>query len=296
MLFRGSGVALVTPFKEDESIDFERLEELVNFHLENGTDAILPIGTTGESVTLTKEEKLQVVQKCVQVVDGRIPVIPGCSTNDTKESVDFTKEVSKLGIDGLLAVTPYYNRANEEGLYLHYEAIAQATDLPIILYNVPARTGVNLTVGVIKRLVENYDNIQGLKDATGNLAYTVNVKYNLGKDKDFFIYSGNDDVVVPLLSVGGDGVISVSANIIPKETHDMCQAFFDGDIEKAADHQIKYYGLIDSLFLETNPIPVKYAMERLGMIGANYRLPLCQPSQGVKDILDKELSKLGLVD
>lgn len=294
MLFSGSGVALVTPFNDDGSVDYHTLEKLVSFHIENGTDAILPIGTTGESVTLTDEEKLKIVRTCQEVSNGRIPIIPGCSTNNTRESVEFTKKLTDMKVDGLLALTPYYNRANEQGLYDHFADIARATDLPIILYNVPARTGVNLTVGVIKSLVENFDNIRGLKDATGNLAYTVNVRYNL--PEDFFIYSGNDDVVVPLLAVGGQGVISVSANIIPQETHDMCQAFFDGDTKLARDIQIRNFGLIDSLFLETNPIPIKYAMHKLGMLGLNYRLPLCVPSDPVKLAVDQKLKEVGLVD
>ena len=218
MLFRGSGVALVTPFLENGDVDFAGLEELINFHLENSTDAIIITGTTGEASTMSDEEQLEVIKKCVEVVDGKIPVIAGTGTNNTLASAEFSKLVSNSGVDGLLVVTPYYNKANRQGLYEHFKAIANASSVPVILYTVPGRTAVLIPVDLVVELAK-IENIVGIKDATGDLAYTVALRSAL--PNDFAIYSGNDDVVVPLLSVGGDGVISVSANVCPQETHDM---------------------------------------------------------------------------
>lgn len=292
MIFRGSGVALVTPFLENGDIDYLGLEELLNFHLNNSTDAIVITGTTGEASTMTDEEQLSVIKKCVEVIDGKIPVIAGTGTNNTLASAQFSKEVSNSGVDALLVVTPYYNKANVEGLYQHFKTIAEDSSKPIILYNVPSRTAVPIPVDMVLKL-SKIDNIVGIKDATGDLAYTVALRSAL--PEDFAIYSGNDDVVVPLLSVGGDGVISVSANICPQETHDMCQAYFDGDFEKAKDLQLKLFPLIDSLFVEVNPIPVKEALNQMGLPGGTYRLPLWKPTQETKDLLNNNLKNLGLV-
>lgn len=292
MLFRGSGVAIVTPFLENGDVDYDGLEILLNFHLENSTDAIIITGTTGEASTLNNEEKLSVIKKCVEVIDGKIPVIAGTGTNNTLASAELSRVVSNLGVDALLVVTPYYNKANKEGLYQHFKTIAEASTVPIILYNVPGRTALPVPVDMVLRL-SKIDNIVGIKDATGDLAYTVALSSVL--PKDFAIYSGNDDVVVPLLSVGGDGVISVSANVCPQETHDMCQAFFDGDVERARDLQIKLFPLISSLFVEVNPIPVKEALNQMGMPGGTYRLPLWEPTQATKDLINKNLKDLGKI-
>lgn len=292
MIFRGSGVALVTPFLEDGSIDYNGLEKLLNFHLENSTDAIIITGTTGEASTLSDEEQLEVIKKCVEVIDGKIPVIAGTGTNNTLASAEFSKKVCELGVDGLLVVTPYYNKTNSEGLYQHFKTIAEASSAPIILYTVPGRTAVEIPVEMVVRLAE-IENIVGIKDATGDLAYTAALRASI--PDNFAIYSGNDDVVVPLLSLGGDGVISVSANICPKETHDMCQAFFDGDVERAKNLQLKLFPLIHSLFVEVNPIPVKEALNQMGLPAGSYRLPLWEPTQETKDLINENLRDLGKI-
>lgn len=291
-MFRGSGVAIVTPFLENGDVDYEGLEVLLNFHLENSTDAIIATGTTGEASTLTEEEQLSVIKKCVEVIDGRIPVIAGTGTNDTQASANFSKLVSNSGVDGLLVVTPYYNKANKEGLYRHFKTIAEASAVPVILYTVPHRTAVPIPVDTVLRLSQ-IDNIVGIKDATGDLAYTLALRSVL--PKDFAIYSGNDDVIVPLLSLGGDGVISVVANVCPREIHDMCQAFFDGDVERAKDIQVELFPLIDSLFVEVNPIPVKEALNQMGMPGGGYRQPLWEPTQATKELINKRLKDLGKI-
>lgn len=292
MIFRGSGVALVTPFLEDGSIDYNGLEKLLNFHLENSTDAIIITGTTGEASTLSDEEQLEVIKKCVEVIGGKIPVIAGTGTNNTLASAEFSKKVCELGVEGLLVVTPYYNKTNSEGLYQHFKTIAEASSAPIILYTVPGRTAVEIPVEMVVRLAE-IENIVGIKDATGDLAYTAALRDSI--PDNFAVYSGNDDVVVPLLSLGGDGVISVSANICPKETHDMCQAFFDGDVERAKNLQLKLFPLIHSLFVEVNPIPVKEALNQMGLPAGSYRLPLWEPTQGTKDLINKNLRDLGKI-
>ncbi len=291
-MFRGSGVAVVTPFLENGDVDYEGLEVLLNFHLENSTDAIIATGTTGEASTLTEEEQLSVIKKCVEVIDGRIPVIAGTGTNDTQASADFSRLVSNSGVDGLLVVTPYYNKANKEGLYRHFKTIAEASAVPVILYTVPHRTAVPIPVDTVLRLYQ-IDNIVGIKDATGDLAYTLALRSVL--PKDFAIYSGNDDVIVPLLSLGGDGVISVVANVCPREIHDMCQAFFDGNVERARDLQIKLFPLTESLFVEVNPIPVKEALNQMGMPGGGYRQPLWEPTQATKELINKRLKDLGKI-
>ena len=292
MLFTGSGVALVTPFKENGAVDFDALTELLNFHLENDTDAIIAIGTTGEAVTMDFDEKVSVVQHCVDVVDGQIPVIAGTGSNDTNASVKLTKTLSDI-VDGVLVVTPYYNRANEEGLYQHFRSIAEATDKPVILYNVPGRTNVNIPVNLVKRLADDLDNVVAIKDATGDVSYTASLVHYLGDD--FYIYSGNDDIVVPMMSIGGHGVISVSANILPKETAKMCQLALEGNFEEAGKMQTELFGIIDALFIETNPIPVKEALNMMGLPGGYYRLPLCSPSDATKDRLNYELKRLDLI-
>lgn len=269
-LFTGSGVALVTPFDKNGDVNYSRLREILEFHVINHTDAIIVTGTTGEGSTLSDEEKISVIEFTVDIINNRIPVIAGTGSNDTRHAVEFSKKVEKLGVDGLLVVTPYYNKGNENGIYEHYKAIAEGVKIPVILYNVPSRTGVNLSIPLLKRLAQ-IENITALKEASGNISYVAEVAREV---PELDIYSGNDDMVVPVLSLGGKGVISVSANIIPDISHDMTVSFLKGDVKKARELQLKYNDLVNALFLETNPVPVKEAMNFLGYEVGNCRLPL----------------------
>lgn len=269
-LFTGSGVALITPFDENGEVNYSRLREILEFHVINHTDAIIVTGTTGEGSTLSDEEKISVIEFTVNIINSRIPVIAGTGSNDTRHAVEFSKRVEKLGVDGLLVVTPYYNKGNENGIYEHYKAIAEGVKIPVILYNVPSRTGVNLSIPLLKRLAQ-IENITALKEASGNISYVAEVAREI---PELDIYSGNDDMVVPVLSLGGKGVISVSANIIPDISHDMTASFLKGDVKKARELQLKYNDLVNALFLETNPVPVKEAMNFLGYEVGNCRLPL----------------------
>lgn len=269
-LFTGSGVALITPFDENGDVNYSRLREILEFHVINHTDAIIVTGTTGEGSTLSDEEKISVIEFTVDIINSRIPVIVGTGSNDTRHAVEFSKRVEKLGVDGLLVVTPYYNKGNENGIYEHYKAIAEGVKIPVILYNVPSRTGVNLSIPLLKRLAQ-IENITALKEASGNISYVAEVAREV---PELDIYSGNDDMVVPVLSLGGKGVISVSANIIPDISHDMTASFLKGDVKKARELQLKYNDLVNALFLETNPVPVKEAMNFLGYEVGNCRLPL----------------------
>ena len=269
-LFTGSGVALVTPFDENGDVNYSRLREILEFHVINHTDAIIVTGTTGEGSTLSDEEKISVIEFTVDIINSRIPVIAGTGSNDTRHAVEFSKRVEKLGVDGLLVVTPYYNKGNENGIYEHYKTIAEGVKIPVILYNVPSRTGVNLSIPLLKRLAQ-IENITALKEASGNISYVAEVAREV---PELDIYSGNDDMVVPVLSLGGKGVISVSANIIPDISHDMTVSFLKGDVKKARELQLKYNDLVNALFLETNPAPIKEAMNFLGYEVGNCRLPL----------------------
>lgn len=269
-LFTGSGVALVTPFDENGDVNYSRLREILEFHVINHTDAIIVTGTTGEGSTLSDEEKISVIEFTVDIINSRIPVIAGTGSNDTRHAVEFSKRVEKLGVDGLLVVTPYYNKGNENGIYEHYKTIAEGVKIPVILYNVPSRTGVNLSIPLLKRLAQ-IENITALKEASGNISYVAEVAREV---PELDIYSGNDDMVVPVLSLGGKGVISVSANIIPDISHNMTVSFLKGDVKKARELQLKYNDLVNALFLETNPVPVKEAMNFLGYEVGNCRLPL----------------------
>ena len=269
-LFTGSGVALITPFDENGEVNYSRLREILEFHVINHTDAIIVTGTTGEGSTLNDEEKISVIEFTVNIINNRIPVIAGTGSNDTRHAAEFSKRVEKLGVDGLLVVTPYYNKGNENGIYEHYKAIAEGVKIPIIMYNVPSRTGVNLSIQLLKRLAQ-IENITALKEASGNISYVAEVAREV---PELDIYSGNDDMVVPVLSLGGKGVISVSANIIPDISHDMTVSFLKGDVKKARELQLKYNDLVNALFLETNPAPIKEAMNFLGYEVGNCRLPL----------------------
>ena len=269
-IFKGSGIALITPFTKDDSVDFEKLGELLEYHIKNKTDAIIINGTTGESATLTDEEKYEIIKYSVKRVNGRIPVIAGTGSNNTKHAVELSKKAEALGVDGLLVVTPYYNKGNENGIYEHYKLIAENVNCPIILYNVPSRTGVNLSISLLKKLAE-IKNIVAIKEASGNISYVGEIAREVPK---LDIYSGNDDMTIPLMSYGGIGVISVSANIIPETVHNMCMSFLENNIVEAKNLQLKYNDLVDSLFIEVNPVPIKEAMNYLGYNVGHCRLPL----------------------
>lgn len=290
-IFEGSGVAIVTPFKdtENQEINYEVLEELIEFQIANGTDSIIIAGTTGEASTLTDEEQLDLIRFTVEKVNGRVPVIGGAGSNDTRHGVGLTRAVEATGVDAILSVTPYYNKTSQKGLIEHYKAIANSVKVPIVLYNVPGRTGQNITPESLVELAK-IDNIVSLKDATGNFGQAVDNLRLLGDRLD--IYSGNDDTIIPLMSLGAKGVISVLANIAPKATAEMTHAWLDGDIKKAAAMQAEYKELIDCLFVEPNPIPVKAGMQLLGFNVGPMRLPLTDADQAVIDRLAAAMKKL----
>lgn len=290
-IFTGSGVALVTPFSEDNSVNYEKLAELIEYHIENHTDALIICGTTGEAATLSNEEHEQVLKFSVEQTRGRIPVIAGTGSNDTAYAIKLSQYAESIGADGLLLVTPYYNKATQKGLIQHYTAIANSVKLPIILYNVPSRTGVNIAPETLNVLAD-VPNIVAIKEASGDLGIAAKMMQLCGDRVD--IYSGNDDIVVPLLSIGGIGVISVAANIIPKEVHDMCQLYLDGKVKEAAALQIQYLDLMNTLFCEVNPIPVKTAMNLLGFEVGPLKLPLCEMSPEHVALLEKSLQNAGL--
>lgn len=289
-LFKGSGVAIVTPFNES-GVDFEKLGELLDWHVANGTDAIIICGTTGEASTMSDEEKKAAYKYTVEKIAGRIPVIAGTGSNDTHHSIELSKYAEAVGCDGVLCVTPYYNKTTQKGLIAHYTTIADAINIPVIIYNVPGRTGLNVNADTLKTLSE-HKNIAGVKEASGNISQVVEI----GRfcDENFCMYSGNDDQVVPLLSVGGIGVISVVANIAPKVMHDMVMSYLSGDVEQAKKLQLSIKPLNDALFCEVNPIPVKTAMNLLGFNVGNLRLPLVEMSDKNLDYLKKELVNFGL--
>ena len=261
-IFKGAGVAIVTPMTADGEVNYEVLGEMLEAQIAGGTDAIIICGTTGESATLSEEEHSAVIRYAIKKVNKRIPVIAGTGSNCTATAIKLSKEAEKDGADGLLLVTPYYNKATQKGLIAHYTAIAKAVSLPIILYNVPSRTGCNLQPETIAALVKNVKNIVGVKEASGNISQIAKVKLLCGDDID--LYSGNDDQVVPILSLGGIGVISVLSNVAPKETHNMVMDYLNGDVDKARQMQLKAIPLIDALFSEVNPIPVKKALNLMG--------------------------------
>ncbi|ALP05538.1 4-hydroxy-tetrahydrodipicolinate synthase [Clostridioides difficile] len=290
MLFKGSAVALVTPFTEDNNVNFEKLGELIEYHIENGTDALVVCGTTGEATTMSESEIFAVIKYTVEKVNKRIPVIAGTGSNNTMLSVHMSQEAEKLGVDALLIITPYYNKTNEKGLKLHFETIANSVKLPIILYNVPGRTKVNIKPFVVAELAK-IDNIVAVKEASGDLAQVAEIAKLV--PKDFAIYSGNDDTILPLLSLGGSGVISVLANICPKETHDLVTKFFEGDIEGSKKLQLDMDALIAALFIEVNPVPVKTAMNILGFNVGDLRLPLAEMEETNLNVLKQELTNFG---
>nr|WP_312985160.1 4-hydroxy-tetrahydrodipicolinate synthase [Clostridioides sp.] len=290
MLFKGSAVAIVTPFTEDGKVNFDKFGELLEFQIGNGTDAIVVCGTTGEATTMTTEEQLALIKYAVEKVNKRIPVIAGSGSNNTMHSVFMSQECEKLGVDGLLVITPYYNKANKAGLKRHFETIAASVKLPIILYNVPGRTCVNISPSLIAELAK-IDNIVAVKEASGDLGQVAEIA-SLVPD-DFAIYSGNDDTIVPLLSLGGHGVISVLANICPQETHDMVAKFLDGDVQGSKELQLKLDALIAALFIEVNPVPVKTALNLVGYGVGDFRLPLAEMEEKNLSVLRDELVNSG---
>ena len=290
-VFEGSGVAIVTPFNEN-GVNFAELDRLIEFNIENSTDAIIICGTTGESATMPDKEHVSVIEHCVKTVNGRIPVIGGTGSNDTHHGVELSKMAAATGVDALLCVTPYYNKATQKGLIKHYEMVANAVDVPIIPYCVPSRTGVNIAPQTAYEL-SKIDNIVGIKEASGDIVQAMEIR-NLCGD-DFAIYSGNDDINVPLMSIGAVGTISVLANIAPKETHDMCKACLDGDFKTAEKIQLKYLDLIKALFCEVNPIPVKAALKLMGFDTGLLRMPLTEMEDKNLEVLKAEMQKCGII-
>lgn len=288
----GSIVALITPFNEDGSVNFDQLERLLEFHVENGTDAILTLGTTGESATMTDEEDNSVVKFVVDYTAGRIPVIAGSGSNSTAAQTAKSLKYQELGADALLIISPYYNKSNEEGIYQHLKQTADAVDIPCILYNIPGRTGCSISVRNVERLAA-HPNVMGIKEASGNMAYAASIAHCLSDD--FRLYSGEDALTVPLMALGGSGTISVWADVQPALVHEMCRAYLDGDVARATRIQVEGQPLISALFGEVNPIPVKEALAQMGMIDANYRLPLYPMSEGPKAKLVEAMKGAGLL-
>lgn len=289
-LFTGSAVAIVTPFKEN-GVDYEMLDKLIEFQIANGTDAIVICGTTGEASTMPDEEHLAVIRHAVETVAGRVPVIAGTGSNDTEHGIRLSRKAQEYGADGLLLVTPYYNKATQKGLYEHFSKTAQSVDIPVILYNVPSRTGVTIAIDTYRKLAE-IENIVAVKEASGNLAYATKIRAVCGDKLD--LYSGNDDIIVPMLSVGAKGVISVLANVLPQETHDICARYFAGDVRGSMQMQLDYLDLIDALFCEVNPIPVKAALGYMGYDCGKYRLPLCEPEEKNAAMIKKAMQDAGV--
>lgn len=291
-IFEGAGVALITPMNEDGSVNYIKLEEILEEQIAGGTDCIIACGTTGEASTLTVEEHLDVIKRTIEIVNKRIPVIAGTGSNSTETAVEFSKEAQEYGADGVLVVSPYYNKATQKGLIQHFSAIANAIDIPVVLYNIPGRTGVNIEPETIAYLVNNVPNIVGVKEASGNFSNAIKT---LRLCPEIDMYSGNDDQVVPLMSIGAKGVISVLSNVAPRQTHDMCQAALDGDFVKARKLQIEALDVVDNLFTEVNPIPVKAAMNLQGKNVGPLRLPLTQMEKAHEDALAKAMKEYGIL-
>lgn len=284
-IFKGSGVALVTPFKEDHVVDYNSLNNLIDFQLQNGTDSIIICGTTGESATLTEKEHTKCIEACVNRVNGKVPVIAGTGSNSTLTAIELSKEAEKLGVDGLLCVTPYYNKTSQEGLRKYYNRVAESVNIPIIMYNVPSRTGVNINPSTAIQITKDNSNVIAIKEASGKIEQIAEIL----SSKELDVYSGNDDQVVPILSLGGIGVISVIANIFPKETHDMVMNYLSGNVNLSRDMQLKMLKLCKALFSDVNPIPVKKACEYLGYCGGTLREPLIELDKEKTKVLIKEI-------
>lgn len=291
-IVRGSIVALITPFLPNGEVNYEKLGELVDFHLQNQTDALLILGTTGESSTMSHEEDDEVCRYVVNRVAKRIPVWAGSGSNSTQTMLEKSKSFEKIGVDGLLLITPYYNKTNEEGMYLHFKTVADAVSIPCILYNVPGRTGCAISENNVCRLAK-HPNIVGVKEASGDIGYAARIARHLSDD--FVMYSGNDDMILSMMSLGCSGVISVLANVLPKEIHEMIFDYLNGEPEKTRAAQLKYLELVNALFAEVNPIPVKEALNMMGMEVGGYRLPLTAPSAVTKERLQKAMKEAGLL-
>lgn len=289
---QGSIVAMITPFHEDGSVNFEVLTQLLERQLAGHTDAILTLGTTGESATMTPEENAAVVEHTVRTVAGRVPVIVGSGSNCTAAMVKNSLNYQKMGADALLLISPFYNKTNEEGMYRHFAAAADAVDIPCILYNVPGRTGCSIPAGVVERLAK-HPHVAGIKEASGNMGYAMNIAHCIGPD--FSLYSGNDNLTVPLLSIGGSGVVSVFANVMPEMCHSIVRDYLNGNRERAVKNQLKYLKLINHLFLEVNPIPVKEALNLMGLHVGPLRLPLYGMAEKNREVLRKTMQEAGLL-
>ena len=291
-IFKGAGVAIVTPMYDNEEVNYVKLEELINQQIDAGTDSIIIAGTTGESSTLDMEEHEKVIKAAVEFTKHRVPVIAGTGSNCTRTAIQLSQEAEEAGVDGLLIVTPYYNKATQEGLVKHYSSIAQNTKLPIIMYNVPGRTGCNLLPETVARLYDMEENIVGLKEATGNMAQASKTMYLTDGKLD--LYSGEDGLVLPLLAIGAVGVISVWSNVAPAQVHNLCESFFKGDLATAQKLQKEALPLIDALFSEVNPIPVKKAMNLMGMNVGPLRAPLCEMGEANAAKLAEVMKAYGL--
>jgi len=292
-IFKGAGVAIVTPMHANGEVNYDKLRELIDFQINGGTDSIVICGTTGESSTLSEEEHLNVIKECVKHVAKRVPVIAGTGSNCTKSAVWMSKEAQDVGVDALLLVTPYYNKATQNGLYIHFKTIAEAVDIPVLLYSVASRTGVNIAPATVARLFKDVENIVGIKEASGNIAQCAEIMQLT--DGEISLYSGNDDQILPLLSLGGMGVISVLSNIAPKETHDMVINYLEGNLKESLALQMKYFPVIKNLFSEVNPIPVKAALNMMGMDAGPVRLPLTEMEEKTAAVLRDEMIKVGLI-
>ncbi len=291
-IFTGAGVALITPMREDGEVNYEKLEELINYQIDNGTDALIICGTTGEASTLTHEEHLDVIKAAVDFTKGRVPVVAGTGSNCTKTAVYLSEEARARGVDGVLVVSPYYNKATQNGLKAHFTAVAKAAQVPVILYNIPGRTGCNIQPETIVDLAKNVENIVAVKEATGDISQAA--KLLSMADGNIDVYSGNDDQIVPLLSLGGQGVISVLSHVLPKETHDIVALYKQGKVEESAALQLKYIPLIGALFSEVNPIPVKAAMNLMGFEVGTLRSPLTPMEDAHVEVLREEMIKAGI--
>ena len=291
-IFTGAGVAIVTPINEDESINYDKLDQLIDYHCNNGTDSIIICGTTGESATMSEKEHMECVKFAIERTKGRLPIIAGTGSNCTRTAIDMSKEAASYGADGLLVVTPYYNKATQEGLVGHYTAVAKEAKAPIIMYSVASRTGCNIEPATAARLIKEVDNIVGIKEASGNISQVAKIMHLTDGKTD--LYSGNDDQIVPILSLGGKGVISVLSNVAPQETHDICAKFFEGDVKGSLELQLKAIPLIEQLFCEVNPIPVKKAMKLMGMDCGPLRMPLTELTPQHEESLAKAMTEFGI--
>lgn len=292
-IFTGAGVAIVTPMKANGEVNYEKFGELIDWQIENGTDAIIVCGTTGEASTLTHEEHLDTIKYCVERVAGRVPVVAGTGSNCTETAIYLSTEAEKYGVDGLLVVSPYYNKATQNGLYEHFKAIADSVKVPVILYNVPSRTGCNILPETVVRLCKDVDNILGVKEASGDISQVAKLAALSKGCVD--IYSGNDDQIVPIMSLGGVGVISVLSNVAPRQTHEICQKYLDGDVEGSRKMQLEAIDLCSALFCEVNPIPVKKALNLMGKEAGSLRRPLTDMEEKNTARLEKAMKEYGIL-